>query len=106
MERPLAGRERLRKGGAQVAAVAGFETVVYDASADQVAKCQATHEKLLARAVEKERMTREEADALLANAPPQEPESFEAPAAPEVDEPPVFEPVPAAMAFRSAPAQK
>ncbi len=59
------GAGQMGGGIAQVAAVAGFETIVYDASADQVARCQATHEKLLARAVEKERMTQDEAHAAL-----------------------------------------
>ena len=44
-------------GIAQVAAVSGFETVVCDLSADQIALCEKTHDKLLARAVEKGKMS-------------------------------------------------
>src|SRR5690606_31168589 len=44
-------------GIAQVAAASGLETVVYDVSADAIARCQQTNDKLLARAVEKGRMT-------------------------------------------------
>src|SRR5690606_27990804 len=46
---------------AQVSATAGFETVVYDISTDQLKKCQDLHAKLLGKAVEKAKMT--EADA-------------------------------------------
>ncbi|MCA9303767.1 MAG: 3-hydroxybutyryl-CoA dehydrogenase, partial [Phycisphaerales bacterium] len=51
------GSGQMGGGIAQIAAVAGFETVVYDLSADAVAKCTALHDKLLARAVEKGRMS-------------------------------------------------
>ena len=57
------GSGQMGGGIAQVAAAAGFNTTVYDTSADAIARCQATHDKLLARAVEKERMTADEAKA-------------------------------------------
>ena len=57
------GSGQMGGGIAQVAATAGFDTTVFDTSADAIAKCQATHDKLLARAVEKERMTADEAKA-------------------------------------------
>lgn len=55
------GGGQMGGGIAQVAAVSGFETVVCDLSADQIARCEQTHDKLLARAVEKGKMS--EADA-------------------------------------------
>ncbi|MEO0512573.1 MAG: 3-hydroxyacyl-CoA dehydrogenase NAD-binding domain-containing protein [Planctomycetota bacterium] len=57
------GAGQMGGGIAQVAAVAGLEVTVFDVSADQIDRCRAVHEKLLARAVEKERMTAAEADA-------------------------------------------
>ncbi|RMH12897.1 MAG: 3-hydroxybutyryl-CoA dehydrogenase, partial [Planctomycetota bacterium] len=48
---------------AQVSATSGFETVVYDVSVEQIEKCQKLHDKLLARAVEKQKMTDAEAHA-------------------------------------------
>lgn len=57
------GSGQMGGGIAQVAATAGFNTTVFDTSADAIARCQATHDKLLTRAVEKERMTADEAKA-------------------------------------------
>ncbi len=57
------GSGQMGGGIAQVAATAGLDTTVFDTSADAIARCQATHDKLLARAVEKERMTADEAKA-------------------------------------------
>ena len=57
----VVGGGQMGGGIAQVAAVAGVDALVYDASAEQLDRCKATHEKLLARAVEKGRM--EDADA-------------------------------------------
>ncbi|MEZ6243017.1 MAG: 3-hydroxyacyl-CoA dehydrogenase NAD-binding domain-containing protein [Phycisphaerales bacterium] len=57
----VVGSGQMGGGIAQAAAVAGLDTVVYDTAPDAIARCQATHDKLLARAVEKGRMT--EADA-------------------------------------------
>ncbi len=57
------GSGQMGGGIAQVAATAGLNTTVFDTSADAIARCQATHDKLLARAVEKERMTADEAKA-------------------------------------------
>ena len=56
------GAGQMGGGIAQVAAVSGFEVVVYDQYAESIEKCRAQHEKLLARAVEKERMTQQEAE--------------------------------------------
>ncbi len=56
------GSGQMGGGIAQVAAVAGFTTTIFDTSSGAIAKCQKTHDKLLARAVEKERMTASEAD--------------------------------------------
>lgn len=57
------GSGQMGGGIAQVAATAGFKTTIFDTSPDAIARCQATHDKLLARAVEKERMTEAEAKA-------------------------------------------
>ena len=57
------GSGQMGGGIAQVSAVAGFETVVYDTAPAALDKCRATHEKLLARAVEKGRMEQADADA-------------------------------------------
>lgn len=59
------GSGQMGGGIAQVAAVAGFPTTVYDTSAVALEKCRATHGKLLARAVEKGKMARGDADAAL-----------------------------------------
>lgn len=61
----VVGAGQMGGGIAQVAAVAGLSVVVFDASAEQVDKCKATHAKLLARAVEKGRMEQKDADAAL-----------------------------------------
>jgi len=61
----VVGAGQMGGGIAQVAAVAGLSVVVFDASSDQVEKCQATHKKLMARAVEKGRMEQADADAAL-----------------------------------------
>ena len=57
------GSGQMGGGIAQVAAVSGFETVVYDLSSDAIAKCQGLHDKLLARAVDKGRMSEDEVGA-------------------------------------------
>lgn len=61
----VVGGGQMGGGIAQVAAVAGFEAVVFDASAQQLERCRATHQKLLARAVEKGKMSQGDADATL-----------------------------------------
>ncbi|MEQ8317395.1 MAG: 3-hydroxybutyryl-CoA dehydrogenase [Phycisphaerales bacterium] len=61
----VVGAGQMGGGIAQVSAVAGLGVTVFDASADQVERCKATHQKLLARAVEKGRMEQEDADAAL-----------------------------------------
>lgn len=59
----VVGSGQMGGGIAQVAAVSGFETVVMDTAAEAVAKCEATHDKLLSRAVEKGKMTEDEVKA-------------------------------------------
>lgn len=61
----VVGGGQMGGGIAQVAAVAGFEAVVFDASAQQLERCRGTHQKLLARAVEKGKMSQADADATL-----------------------------------------
>lgn len=61
----VVGGGQMGGGIAQVAAVAGFDAVVFDAAAGQLDRCKGTHQKLLARAVEKGRMTQADADATL-----------------------------------------
>jgi len=57
------GSGQMGGGIAQIAAIAGFDTVVYDLAQPALDKCAALHNKLLARAVEKQRMTEAEVDA-------------------------------------------
>jgi len=57
------GAGQMGGGIAQVAAVSGFTTVVYDTSPEQLAGCQKLHDKLLARAIEKGRMSADEVKA-------------------------------------------
>ncbi len=57
------GSGQMGGGIAQVGAVSGFNVVVYDQADAALSKCGALHDKLLARAVEKERMTQDEAKA-------------------------------------------
>ncbi len=56
----VVGSGQMGGGIAQVAAAAGFTTVVHDVSEAQLDRCRQTHEKLLSRAVEKQRMTAEQ----------------------------------------------
>ena len=58
----VVGSGQMGGGIAQVAAVAGFETVVFDNDSSALEKCRTTHDKLLGRAVEKERMTEAQAE--------------------------------------------
>lgn len=53
----VVGSGQMGGGIAQIAATSGFETVVMDTSAEAVARCQKTHDSLLARAIEKGKMT-------------------------------------------------
>lgn len=57
------GSGQMGGGIAQIAAMAGLETTVCDASEDAIERCRNLHDKLLARAVEKGRMSQEDADA-------------------------------------------
>lgn len=57
------GSGQMGGGIAQIAAVSGFETVVYDLSGDALSRCRTLHDKLLARAVEKGRMSEEDVSA-------------------------------------------
>ncbi len=59
----IIGAGQMGGGIAQIAAVAGFDTKVYDAFPGAIDKCKALHTKLLARGVEKGRMTQDDADA-------------------------------------------
>ncbi|CAE7664155.1 hbd, partial [Symbiodinium necroappetens] len=59
------GSGQMGGGIAQVAATAGIGAIAFDTSEGQLEKCKKLHEKLMARAVEKERMTQDEADAAL-----------------------------------------
>jgi len=53
----VVGSGQMGGGIAQVAAMSGFETVVMDTAAEAVARCESTHDKLMARAVEKGKMS-------------------------------------------------
>jgi len=57
------GAGQMGGGIAQVAAQAGVEAVVYDAFPGAIDKCKALRAKLFARAVEKGKMTQDDADA-------------------------------------------
>ncbi len=57
------GSGQMGGGIAQVGAVSGFNVVVYDQADAALSKCGALHDKLLARALEKERMTQDEVTA-------------------------------------------
>ncbi len=59
----VVGSGQMGGGIAQVAAVSGFETVVMDTAAEAVARCQSTHDKLMARAVEKGKMSQADVEA-------------------------------------------
>lgn len=60
------GAGQMGGGIAQIAAVAGIEVVVYDAIVPALETCRKNHQKLLARAVEKGKMSQSECDAALA----------------------------------------
>ena len=62
----VVGAGTMGRGIAQVCAQAGYEVVMSDVSAEAVGAGRAAIEKLLARAVEKERMSAEDRDAVLA----------------------------------------
>ena len=57
------GSGQMGGGIAQVAAVSGFDTVVYDLSGDALKRCKGLHDKLLSRAVEKGRMSEDDVTA-------------------------------------------
>ncbi len=57
------GAGQMGGGIAQVSAVAGFTTLVYDAFPKSLDKCRADHEKRLARDVEKQKLSQAQADA-------------------------------------------
>ncbi|MGV6814639.1 MAG: 3-hydroxyacyl-CoA dehydrogenase family protein [Phycisphaerales bacterium] len=54
------GSGQMGGGIAQIAAVNGFETIVYDLNPDALIRCEKLHDKLLARAVDKGRMSEDE----------------------------------------------
>jgi len=59
------GAGQMGGGITQVAAVAGLDAVVFDEFPQALEKCEASHKKRLARAVEKGRMEQADADAAL-----------------------------------------
>jgi 3-hydroxybutyryl-CoA dehydrogenase len=59
------GAGQMGGGIAQVAAVAGFRTIVFDSIPQALERCQDAHRKRLAREVEKQRMTQADMDASL-----------------------------------------
>jgi len=59
----IIGAGQMGGGIAQVAALAGFKTIVYDAFPKSLARCKADHEKRIAREVEKAKLTQADADA-------------------------------------------
>ncbi len=61
----VCGAGQMGGGIAQVAAVKGFRTFVFDSQNEALRKCQDTHAKRLARDVEKQKMTQADADAAL-----------------------------------------
>jgi len=54
------GSGQMGGGIAQISAVNGFETVIYDLNAAALTKCEGFHDKLFARGVEKGRMSDDE----------------------------------------------
>jgi 3-hydroxybutyryl-CoA dehydrogenase len=58
----VVGAGQMGGGIAQVAAVAGFKTLVYDAFPKSLEKCKADHEKRIARDVEKGKLAQADAD--------------------------------------------
>ncbi len=54
------GSGQMGGGIAQISAVNGFETVIYDLNASALTKCEGFHNKLFARGVEKGRMSDDE----------------------------------------------
>jgi len=60
----VVGAGQMGGGIAQVAAQAGLDVVVMESNAAQIDKCRALREKLLARAVEKNRMSQQDANAV------------------------------------------
>lgn len=63
----IIGSGQMGGGIAQISAVNGFETVVYDLNSDALTRCEGFHNKLLARAVEKGRMTEDDVTGAKAN---------------------------------------
>ncbi len=61
----VVGSGQMGGGIAQIAATSGIGAIAFDVHQTSLDKCRKLHEKLMGRAVEKERMTRDEADAAL-----------------------------------------
>jgi len=61
----VVGAGQMGGGIAQVAAVSGYQTIVQDAYPESLERCKAGHEKRLARLVEKEKLTRQQAEEAL-----------------------------------------
>lgn len=62
----VVGGGQMGGGIAHVAAVAGLNAIVFDSFPGALDKCRATHQKFMAKAVEKGKMKKEEMDAALA----------------------------------------
>jgi len=63
----VVGAGQMGGGIAQVAAVAGFKVIVFDAFPGATAKCKDNHAKRLARDVEKQKLTQAQLDAAKSN---------------------------------------
>lgn len=61
----VVGAGQMGGGIAQIAAVSGLTTVVFDASPGSIDRCKALHNKLLVRAVEKGKMSQSDVDAAM-----------------------------------------
>jgi len=56
----IIGSGQMGGGIAQISAVNGFETVIYDLNSDALTRCEGFHDKLFARGVEKGRMSEDD----------------------------------------------
>jgi 3-hydroxybutyryl-CoA dehydrogenase len=61
----VVGSGQMGEGIAQVSALSGFRTLVYDARGEALERCESNHRKRLAREVEKGRLTQADMDAAL-----------------------------------------
>lgn len=63
----VVGAGQMGSGIAQVSAVSGFKTIVFDSHHEALTRAEADHKKRLSREVEKKRLTQEQADAAAKN---------------------------------------